>query len=333
MISFEDEQRRFNEETKKARYAHTTQKAYESDWAQFKVYCFERGLMALPADSMTVGLYLMHLYKDKKRSRTSILRQLASINAKHQASNFPTFSDSARIKKALQAIRTTDDYRPKQAPALRFKAYHRLIANIDLTNLVGLRDALLFSWMWFGAFRKSEVIALTYADIELDESGRGVVVNIRGSKTNRENTKQQQVPLRFHENYPFCPIKLFRLWSQKTDLKSGFIICRIDKSLGDDLSEEKLKLSNLPLHPVYVNRILAQRLTQAGLPTQYSPHSFRSGFLSEAAHVGVSVQELKAVSQHSSSEIEKYIRQYNLLEDTASQKILSSHQSLLINKG
>lgn len=314
-LTLQKELERLNNACQQSQHAESTQQAYGSDWQQFIDYCLSRGLMALPAEDTTVALYLMHLHKDKGRARTTIMRHLASVSAQHQQHYFRGFNDSVRVQQALKGIRTQDNYSTKQAQPLLFKDLLKLLSVIDQHSLKGKRDITLLSWLWFGAFRKSELVRLNIEHLEYHRS-KGFLVTLKRSKTNRENTKVQQLPIPLLKEFEFCPVLLLKKWLHHTGISEGPLFRPLDK---EGYLDKGLSVKS-------IDQVLRNRLKEAGL-AGFTPHSFRAGFLTEAAQAGASKIKLQEVSQHTSNALERYVRPVKLFENPAAVQIIRSVES------
>lgn len=79
-------------------------------------------------------------------------------------------------------------------------------------------------------------------------------------------------------------------WFAASGIRSGAIFRRIRR--GNKLGE--------PLSPAAVRGIVKQRAVLAGLPDDFSAHSLRSGFVTEAGKQGISLGETMAMTGHAS---------------------------------
>ena len=79
-------------------------------------------------------------------------------------------------------------------------------------------------------------------------------------------------------------------WSARSGVKAGAIFRRIRR--GDKVGE--------PLSPAAVRDIVKTRASLAGLVEEFSAHSLRSGFVTEAARQGVPIGETMALTGHAS---------------------------------
>ena len=142
-----------------ANKAPATERAYASDWRDFRAFTALIGRDALPAEPETVALYIAHLAARGRRP-ASIARKLATIGIYHKASGFDP-PDRARR-------------RPRRRARL---------PPID-TDLRGLRDRALMLVGWAAALRRSELAALEICDLSFEREG--VMLAIRRSKRDQE---------------------------------------------------------------------------------------------------------------------------------------------------
>jgi integrase len=92
-------------------------------------------------------------------------------------------------------------------------------------RLAGLRDRALLLLGFAGAFRRSELVALDVADIE--ETETGLLVAIRGSKTDQE---REGVTIAIARGDISCPVKALRAWLDAAGIESGPLFRPINKA-------------------------------------------------------------------------------------------------------
>jgi integrase len=205
----------------KAEKAKSTRKAYGTDFRLFKVYCDGKGVSALPASPETVAAYLATEAQNAKPS--TIGRRVAAIRYAHKLANLDTPTDSEGVKATMRGIRRTfGGARNKKAPAVAAKM-HSMVATAP-EGLAGLRDRALLLLGFAGAFRRSELVALDLADLEENETG--LLVTIRGSKTDQE---RQGVVIAIARGDIACPVKALRAWLDAAGIEAGPIFRPIDR--------------------------------------------------------------------------------------------------------
>ena len=91
-------------------------------------------------------------------------------------------------------------------------------------KLAGLRDRALLLIGFGGALRRSELVALDVDDIA--EAETGLLVTIRGSKTDQE---RQGVTIAVARGDIACPARALRDWLDAAGIKAGALFRPIDK--------------------------------------------------------------------------------------------------------
>ncbi len=92
-------------------------------------------------------------------------------------------------------------------------------------DLAGKRDRALLLIGWAGAFRRSELVALTVED--LVETTEGLVVIVRRSKTDQEGAgRKVGVP---HGSTSLCPVTAFQSWLSLAHITSGPVFRKVDR--------------------------------------------------------------------------------------------------------
>ncbi|SHH61930.1 Site-specific recombinase XerD [Bradyrhizobium erythrophlei] len=291
----------------KAEKALSTRKAYGTDFRLFKVYCDAKGVRALPATTETVAAYIAAEAKTAKPS--TIGRRVAAIRYAHKLAGLETPTDAEGVKATMRGIRRTfGGARNKKAPAVAAKM-HSMVATAP-DGLAGLRDRALLLLGFAGAFRRSELVALDVADIE--ETETGLLVRIRGSKTDQE---RQGVTIAIARGDIACPVKALRAWLDTAGIDSGPIFRPIDKA-------GTVRPSRLTCRSVA--NIVKAYAGRAGFDSStFSGHSLRSGFLTSAAGKGASIFKMMDVSRHKSVEtLRGYVRDAELFKDHAGAGLL-----------
>jgi len=147
-----------------------------------------------------------------------------------------------------------------------------------------------------GAFRRSELAALTVADLE--EVDEGLRVHIRKSKTDQEGAGEVVPVIRGNGN---CPVQAVRAWLEATGITEGPVFRRVGKGR---------KVFPAGLTPFSISEIVKRYAGLAGFTAdEFAGHSLRAGFLTSAAENGASIFAMMDVSRHRSVEtVRGYVR-------------------------
>lgn len=203
--------------------AASTQAAYVRAFARFATWAEGQGLGSLPASRAAVAAYLGLLHRRRLTpSRIGVV--LAAIAWHHRRAGLADPTSDQRITLAMRGARRLDATRPKrQAHALLAKdpgglpgELHRLVDAIAGDDLPALRDRTLILLGFAGAFRRSELAALTLADLAW--TARGLYVTVRRSKSDQEGRGKRKaiVPGRLH-----CPVATLRSWLDALERATG----------------------------------------------------------------------------------------------------------------
>jgi len=291
----------------KAEKAASTRKAYGTDFRLFTAWCEARGVAALPAAPETVAAYLA---AQAPTSKTSTLgRRVAAIRYAHKLAGLALPTDAEGVKATMRGIRRTfGSAKIRKAPAVAGKVLGMVATAPD--RLSGLRDrALLLIGLRWRAGR-SELVALDVADIQ--ETETGLLVKIRGSKTDQERAG---ATIAIARGDVACPAKALREWLDAAGIQDGPIFRPIDKA-------GTVRASRLTCRSVA--NIVKAYAERAGFDAgTFSGHSLRAGFLTSAAGKGASIFKMMDVSRHKSVDtLRGYVRDAELFKDHAGAGLL-----------
>jgi len=280
-----------------------TRRAYQSDFRIFTAWCAERGLEAMPATPATAARFLSHQADNAKKSST-IGRRAAAIAYAHKLAGFEPPTSAETVRAVVRSIRRSIGCAPaRKSPATADLVAQMLACCPD--TLTGLRDRALLSLGFAGAFRRSELVALTVADLTATPDGFRVM--IRHSKTDQEGIGQEIAILR---GVRIRPVAAVEAWLAAAGITEGFIFRPVLK--GGRIQDEALSgHSAAALVKAYAKR--------AGLdPALFAGHSLRAGFLTSSAEAGAGVLKMVEVSRHKSIDmLRTYVRRADLFKEHA----------------
>jgi integrase len=282
-----------------AKAAHT-RRAYASDWADFSCWMATRGASPLPCPPGLLCGYLAALAEAGRRAST-ITRRAAAIAHHHRVAGFDPPTASPAVREVLRGIRHTSG----TAPAGKTPATADLIARMLAAcpdTLIGRRDQALIAFGFAGAFRRSELLALTVADLTAIPDGLRVV--IRRSKTDPEAEGQEiAIPCGSH----LRPVETLQVWLAAAAVNDGPLFRPVSK--GGTVGPSPLSADGFV-------RALKRCAQAAGLdPAAFAGHSLRAGFLTSAAESGADALKMAEVSRHKSLDtLRRYVRRANLFK-------------------
>lgn len=286
--------------------AKATWRAYESDWRDFQGWCSPHDLAPLPANPVTVGLYLAD--RAKALSVATLVRRVSAISVKHRIEGFHLDTRHPAIRDVMSGLRRSKGTTPRQAEALTVPLAKRVVATCQ-QGLNDVRDRALILIGLAGGFRRSELVALDVTDLTISEEG--VRVSIRRSKSDQDG--EGQVIGINRTRSTTCPVAAYEAWIALAGIREGLAFRSIDRhgNLGASLSDRAVAL------------ILKSRTRRAGLdPQGFSGHSLRAGFATSAARAGIEERDIMATTRHRSATVlRRYIRDGEMFDGNITVKI------------
>lgn len=293
-----------------ARYAEqsrseSTRKAYGVDWSHFVAYCQSVKADPLPADPATVAAYLSRSADTYKVS--TLQRRLSAISIRHKSAGYASPTAHPIVSETWEGIRRELGSDPDAKTAAVGPVLRQFLDTIDTDTLQGKRDAAVLLVGFYGAFRRSELVALNVDDLEFDDSG--VTVKVRRSKTDQQGKgAYKAIPFR---TGGACPVAALTEWVEAAGIESGPIFRSIRKG-GAVVNDRRLSGRD-------VARTVKRAAERAGLdPVAFSGHSLRSGFATTAARSGASDRSIMLQTGHKSrAMVDRYVQAARVWEDNA----------------
>ena len=293
--------------------ASNTIRAYASDWRQFESWCDDRGLEALPARAEAVATYLGVLAQ-AGRADSTIGRHFAAIGWQHRQQGHvpPTARDERMvIADTLAGIRREARARPSaKKAAIAAADLLRMIAAVRGIGSKAVRDRAVLALGLASALRRSELVALQLADVQLVK--QGARITIRHSKTDQEGEGQV---IAIPNGQTILPVARLKAWVAVRGDAPGPLFIRFAANGA---------MTGLAMSDRAITRIVQKYAALAGLDASVvGAHSLRAGFLTEAARSGASLPKMQEVSRQKKLEVLLgYIRSAELFEDHAGEGFL-----------
>ncbi|WCM90509.1 site-specific integrase [Acidovorax sp. NCPPB 3576] len=218
----------------------------------------------------------------------TLVHRIAVLSKSHQLHDFKNPCQDPKVRELLAKTRRAYGKRGDIAHKQDAITREPLVAMLETCDdsLRGRRDRalLLFAWAT-GGRRRSEV---TSADMKcLRRTGPdSLIYTLAHSKTNQNaaDRPENQKPIEGQA------AQALETWLRVSGISEGAIFRQVRK--GGHLGA--------PLSPASVRDIVRDRARMAGLPEQFSAHSLRSGFVTEAAIQGVPLSDTMAMTGHRS---------------------------------
>ena len=175
-------------------------------------------------------------------------------------------------------------------------------------NLQGIRDKAIFLIGYAGAFRRSELVNLNVEDVHFESEG--VRITVRHSKTDQESIGHSK-DINYAVHSVNCPVKALKKWVEMGAVESGPLFRPVNRH--GQILPQRLTPQSIAL---VVKRVMqALRMD----PDQFSGHSLRAGFVTDAIKHGIQSQVIRRVTGHrSESTLSEYFREadtfdYNII--------------------
>ena len=229
-------------------------------------------------------------YKGKKGppSHNTLVHRMAVMSKAHQVHALLNPCQDGAVKELMSRTRKAYARRgelPQKKEALTRDVLEELLGTCD-DSLRGLRDRALLLFAWAsGGRRRSEVAGADMRYLRA-VSPSEFIYTLAHSKTNQSGTDAPEN----HKPVTGRAAAALMAWLAAAQISDGAIFRRIRK--GGHVAE--------PLTPAAVRNIVKQRCALAGVEGDFSAHSLRSGFVTEAGRQNVPLPDTMALTGHHS---------------------------------
>ena len=292
--------------------ANNTLRAYKSDFKDFGGFCAKHDFKSMPTDPKIISLYLTHLSKTSKIS--TLRRRLVSIGVVHKLKGHYLDTKHPIIIENLMGIkRLKGSIQIGKKPILisHLKKIINVINELDIEEIVKLRNKTLILIGFGGGFRRTELISINHEDLEFVDEG--VKIILRRSKTDQFGEGMTK-GLPYFSKPTYCPVLNLKNWLKISKIQKGPVFRRFAK--GSVLTNHRLTDQSVVL-------VIKNCLKLAGIENNnFSGHSLRSGFATVAAEAGADERSIMAMTGHKTNQmVRRYIREANIFKNNALNKI------------
>lgn len=207
----------------------------------------------------------------------TLSRRLTALKHWHTYQGFIDPTTHPAIRKTLVGIKNIHGKPKDKALPLTLALISTLAATLsDTKQLIASRNRALILLGFFGAFRRSELVKLRWEDISVVPEG--IEILITRSKTDQAG-EGQVCAIPHGKQALICPILALADWQSRSGLNSGPIFRRVTQ-------QDVIEAAGIQAQQV--NLIIKATARMAGLPNpdDYSSHSLRRGFATEASKNG-----------------------------------------------
>jgi len=254
-----------------------TRKAYRSAIRQF-----EKWGGRLPTDRDTVVRYLL-ARAESLNSRTLDLH-LTAIGQWHHYQGVIDPVKDPLVRKTMEGIRRTHGQPKRKAKALRLEHIAQMVNHLRHLpdSKKKHRDMAMLLTGFFGAFRRSELVAIQVSHLVWEPEG--LIIRLPRSKTDQQATGLTRA-------LPFgasscCPAKAVKMWLDAVGISSGPLFRPVNR--WDQVQAKHL-------NPGSVNDLLKTlgEACEFDFVPDLSSHSFRRGLSTSAARERVDFELIK----------------------------------------
>lgn len=204
--------------------APNTKLAYRSDWSRFTLWAGAGSFPPLPAPPLVVAHYITEAAAELtgvgrwRYTPATLTRWVSSINQFHTAAGHDAPGRSEVVRRALSGVRRIRATPPVRRSPLLLDDVRTLMVHLSTratewpAGVAARRDAALLLMGFAGASRRSELVALTVADVQLHKTD-GLHMRLRSSKTDQE-AQGRVVALPYGRDPVTCPPCAFVRWRE-----------------------------------------------------------------------------------------------------------------------
>ena len=296
-----------------ARFSGETKRAYKRDFQVFREWFNGRypDLVIWDSDPEIIAQYILYL-KGEGYAKATIQRRVYGVSKAFKEKGFDSPVNTLQIQQVMKGYaRLTRDQRTKQAPPIRADHLEEVLRKLyEQKSIKALRDRTILLIGWIGAFRRSELVSLKWENVGQNE--QGITIFLENSKTDQEG-KGGYKAIPYRGAVSSCPVRTLEEWRgmfNELRLTTPYIFPEIKR--GDVVKDNPLHFKGQAVN-VLVKKYFGK---------EYTAHSLRAGFVTEAARKGASLPSIMQQTHHKDIYVVMdYVRGENIFEGNAALKI------------
>lgn len=304
-------------EFSKAATSKNTRRTYAAGWKSFIGWCRAHGTdhIAAPEKEALIAFYASDSVSKKDGDGgikvSSLNCYVAAICAHYQAIGIVINIKHPAVATVLKGIRKSLPKRPIRKEPILTEDLLPMIQAIQVEkngaqHLIGIRDRAILLLGFAGAFRRSELVALTMADLSFKRDG--VIALVRQSKTDQEGEGHEKM-IAYGANPLTCAVRALKDWLDAAGITDGPVFRNVNRHG---------QIAKNPLAGNAVARII-KRNDHIADKTKYGGHSLRAGFVTSGVERGVAPDLLMAQTGHKHVDtLNMYVRRGKSFAKTAS---------------
>lgn len=284
-------------------YSPATLRAYRADFKEFIEYAENNNETALPASSMIVSGFIMHLIQRGQKS-ASIRRSIAGIGSIHTLSGYADPTKAVEVKLTIRRMHRQIGRYHHQALGIRKDILTKMLAVIK-QDLRGDRDRALLMVAYDTLCRRSELLSLQVKDTstQIFDQTTGIastVIFLRKSKTDQYAEGRW---LRISQP----TAEALQTWIKKSKLTDGLIFRGVNRA-----NKVTPKLDNSQLARIY-KKIARLAGFDESIVSEISGHSTRVGAAQDLLLSGASLPMIMSRGRWSKSDtVMRYVEKVGI---------------------
>lgn len=297
-------------EAARGAFAPATERALRSDIGVFTDWCAQEAVRAMPASPETVAAFIDAM--SDTRAPATVRRYAASIASFHRAAKVANPCETQAAKLALRRLHNAKGRAQRQASGLNEGAIRKML-DVGGARLLNVRNRALLVLGYVTMCRRSELVALQFADLTVESDGFGTVL-IRRGKTDQEG-HGAVVPI------PADAMRYLTKWISRARIKNGALF-RAVRHNGSGIGG--------PLDPADVGRIFKAMARAARLPADTLPrisgHSTRVGAAQDMLRYKETLASIMQAGRWKSPEmVGRYVKEV-AARDSAANRIAAARE-------
>lgn len=282
--------------------ADNTRRAYRS-----AIRRFERWGGRLPTERDTLVRYLL-VHAGQLNSR-SLEVHLTALGQWHRTQGLADPTQDVQVRKTLEGIRRVHGTPKAKAKALRLEHLAAMLTRLDAQPISNkrTRDLALLQVGFFGAFRRSELVAIQVEHLTWEPEG--LIVLLPQSKTDQQGQGRFRALPRGRQGV--CPVHALRHWLDTAGIHKGPVFRGVNRW-------DHVQATGLT--PGAVNLLIKSWGEACGFDfvPELSSHSFRRGLSTSAAREKIDFELIKRQGGwQSDATVWEYIDEGQRLTDNA----------------
>lgn len=253
-----------------------TRRAYTHAVKGLLVWAAERGIKLTDIAPGDVGRYLDGLVK-----RTGIATRKQHLAALRHFFDGMVTRHVIFINPALSVRGERYEVVEGKTPEITVAHARRLLASINTSNVMGLRDRAILAILIYTASRAGAAAALRREDFY--HAGDQWMLHF-----NEKRGRSREIPVRHDLE------KIIFAYLDAAGLRDA----PKDAPIFQSVAKKGKKLSGGQLHVNDVCRMMKRRLKVAGLPERLSPHCFRVTTITDLLEQGVPLEDVQRLAGH-----------------------------------